>query len=77
MSKIAIRPARARLGRRKPGVIRPGELYRSDEVMARMGWAESAFDSARKQGLKTFRKGKRVFVRGCDVIAYVTEEVTT
>lgn len=75
MTKSTTRPTRSRKNR--PGVIRPAEMYRADEVMARMGWAESAFDSARKQGLKTFRKGKRVYVRGHDVIAYVTEEVTT
>lgn len=75
MGRCASRLARRQLGKRRPGVIRPAEMYRSDEIMARMGWAESAFDAARKRGLVTFRKGKRVFVRGSDVIAFVTGEV--
>lgn len=74
MSKPTTRPTRSRKCR--PGVIRPEEMYRTDEIMARMGWGQSAFDSARKQGLKAFHKGKRVYVRGSDVIAYVTDEVT-
>lgn len=56
------------------GVIRPDEMYRLDEITARMGWTESSYTEARKAGLKTHRFGKRTYVLGRDVIAVVTED---
>lgn len=55
------------------GEIHPEVLYRADAIQAQMGWGQAAFDSARKQGLRIFHSGKRVYVRGHDVIAYVTK----
>jgi hypothetical protein len=56
------------------GVVRPGDLYRLDEVKARMGWRDAALIAARKAGLKTHKFGKRTYVLGRDVIALVTSE---
>jgi hypothetical protein len=53
--------------------IDPSKLYRSDELSARMGWRPSGWRAARRAGLKAIRYGKRWFVRGVDVIAFVQE----
>jgi hypothetical protein len=53
--------------------IDPARLYRSDEVAARMGWRPSGWRAARRAGLRAFRYGKRWFVRGADVIAFVEQ----
>jgi hypothetical protein len=51
--------------------IDPGMMYRSDELSARMGWRPSGWRAARRAGLKAYRYGKRWFVIGSDVIAFV------
>jgi hypothetical protein len=60
--------------RRPPFVetsIDPAKLYRSDEIQARMGWKPSGWRAARRAGLKALRYGKRWFVKGSVVIAFV------
>lgn len=52
-------------------VVRIGELYSLREAMARLGWGRDAFDSARKQGLKTIKKLGRVYVSGRAVIEFL------
>ena len=47
-------------------------LYRLDEAKARMGWRDAAFRAAVRAGLKTHRSGKRLYVLGSDLIAFVT-----
>jgi hypothetical protein len=56
------------------GPIDPDALYRADEAKSRLGWGKEAFASARKRGLKTHRCGKRVYVTGADLIAFITKE---
>ena len=56
------------------GQINPDTLYRADEAKLRAGWGKEAFASARKRGLKTHRCGKRVYVSGADLIAFITKE---
>jgi hypothetical protein len=56
---------------RLPGEICSGVLYRADELKGRMGWSDSAFRSARRRGLKVRRDGKRAYILGEDVIAYL------
>ena len=56
------------------GVIEPAVLYRADEAKARVGWGRDAFSFARRRGLRVHRCGKRVYVVGADLIAYVTGE---
>lgn len=51
--------------------IDPVMLYRSDELSARMGWRPSGWRAARRAGLRATRYGKRWYVRGADVIAFV------
>lgn len=55
-----------------PGAIIPDAIYRLDEVKARMGWRDAAFRAAVRAGLKTHRSGKRLYVLGSDLIAFVT-----
>lgn len=57
-----------------PGAIVSDAIYRVDEAKARMGWRDAAFRSACRAGLKTYRVGKRVYVAGCDLAAFVTSE---
>lgn len=54
------------------GAVVPNALYRLDEVKARMGWRDAAFRSAVRAGLTTHRSGKRLYVLGSDLIAFVT-----
>jgi hypothetical protein len=62
--------------RRQPteASIDPTRLYRSDEAMLRMGWRPSGWRAARHAGLATHKSGKRYFVLGADLIAFVTEQ---
>lgn len=53
--------------------IEPTRMYRSDGLSARMGWRPSGWRAARRAGLKSYRYGKRWFVIGADVIAFVIE----
>jgi hypothetical protein len=55
-----------------PGAIVPDAIYRLDEVKSRMGWRDAAFRAAVRAGLKTHRSGKRLYVLGSDLIAFVT-----
>jgi hypothetical protein len=54
--------------------IDPAKLYRADEIAARMGWRPSGWRAARRAGLKALRYGKRFFVKGADLIAFVEEQ---
>lgn len=54
------------------GAIISDALYRADELKARMGWKDAAFRAACRKGLKVYRVGKRAFVVGSDIIAFVT-----
>jgi hypothetical protein len=54
------------------GAIDPAALYRLDEVKSRMGWRDAAFRAAGRAGLKIHRSGKRRYVLGSDLIAFVT-----
>lgn len=59
------------------GSVDPDTLYRLDEAKARMGWRDAAFRAAVRAGLKTHRSGKRLYVLGSDLIAFITKgEVT-
>ena len=58
-----------------PGNIDPGQLYRADEALARAGWKYSAFTEAKRRGLKTFKSGRRLYVRGEDLIEFITSDV--
>lgn len=60
-----------------PGAIIPDAIYRLDEVKSRMGWRDAAFRAAVRAGLRTHRSGKRLYILGSDLIAFITKgEVT-
>ncbi len=56
-----------------PGAIIPDAIYRLDELKARMGWRDAAFRAAVRAGLKIYRSGKRIYVLGTDLVAFVTK----
>lgn len=60
----------------RPGVIRSDELYRFDDAAARLGWGDQARRAARRKGLKVHRSGKRNYVLGKDLLAFITGEAT-
>lgn len=53
-------------------VIRLGECYSLTEGLRRLGWGRDAFDSAKRQGLKTIKRCGRVYLSGSDIIAFLT-----
>ena len=62
-----------RLPQLVPGAILSDALYRLDEAAARMGWGGHALRAARRRGLKIHRCGKRGYIAGRDLIAFVTK----
>lgn len=56
----------------RPGEIDPASVYRLDEAKSRMGWGDAAFLAARRRGLKVHRVGKRGYITGSDLVAYIT-----
>lgn len=56
-----------------PGSIVPGEIYRADEAKVRMGWRDAAFRAACRNGLRVHRVGKRAYVAGVDLAAFITK----
>ena len=56
-----------------PGSILPGEFYRADEAKARMGWRDAAFRAACRNGLRVHRVGKRAYIAGADLAAFITK----
>ena len=57
-----------------PGAISANEIYRSDEAKARAGWRDSAFRAACRRGLKIHRYGKRTYVTGAALVAFITKQ---
>ena len=56
-----------------PGGILPDAIYRADEAKARMGWRDAAFRAACRNGLRVHRVGKRAYVAGADLAAFITK----
>lgn len=56
-----------------PGSIAPDAIYRADEAKARMGWRDAAFRAACRNGLRVHRVGKRAYVAGADLAAFITK----
>jgi len=56
-----------------PGAILSDALYRLDEAAARLGWGGHALRAARRRGLRVHRCGKRGYVTGADLLAFVTK----
>jgi hypothetical protein len=56
-----------------PGSIAPDAIYRADEAKVRMGWRDAAFRAACRNGLRVHRVGKRAYVAGADLAAFITK----
>jgi len=56
-----------------PGAIFPDAIYRADELKARMGWRDAAFRAACRNGLRVHRVGKRAYIAGADLAAFITK----
>jgi hypothetical protein len=56
-----------------PGAIFSDGLYRLDEAAARLGWGGHALRAARRRGLRIHRCGKRGYVSGADLLAFITK----
>jgi hypothetical protein len=54
-----------------PGSILPDAIYRADEAKARMGWRDAAFRAACRNGLRVHRVGKRAYIAGADLAAFI------
>ena len=57
-------------GRSPPGVSLH-ELYTVNEAKARLGWTDSALRSAKRQGLKLLKCGKRRHVTGAEILRFL------
>ncbi len=67
MQKQRSHPAAAR----SPQAVREDEVVPLAELDARLGLGPSAIRTARRQGLKVHRIGRRKFVIGRDLIAFL------
>jgi len=72
MARVTRKPGTATQALLIPGMIFPDALYRIDELRVRMGWAASSYRAACRRGLRVCRSGKRAYVLGADVIAFIT-----
>lgn len=53
------------------GVISLAEVYRLDEAKARLGWTDSALRSAKRQGLRVLKCGKRRYLTGKEIFRFL------
>lgn len=54
-----------------PGVIEPDCLYVMDEARRRLRWTKAAYRSALRHGLRVLRSGKRAYLYGADIVAFI------
>jgi len=54
-----------------PGVISIHEIYTLREAKGRLGWSESAFREAKRRGLVVVASGKRRYLTGTAILAYL------
>lgn len=58
------------------GVISANAAYSLEQVKARLGLGTAALRTARRKGLLVRRVGRRSFVLGKDLLAYLEEHAT-
>lgn len=58
---------------REPGVIRADCAYSLEQVKARLGLGTAAIRTARRKGLTVRRVGRKSFILGADILAYIQE----
>ena len=56
---------------RAAGVVSQLELYSISEARARLDWSDSAFRSAKRQGLRVLTCGKRKYVSGKEIFRFL------
>ncbi len=59
------------------GEIKADSLYTLDEIRARLGLGLAALRTARRRGLTVRRIGRRGYLLGRDVMAYVEQHGST
>ena len=57
----------------RPGSVVAEAIYTLPEIKARLDWSDSALREARRNGLPIHRVGKRGFISGSELIAFVTK----
>ena len=60
-----------------PGVIRADEAYTLDELANRLGLGRAAIREARRRGLPIRTVGRRRFILGSDVLAFIAKQEPT
>ena len=55
----------------RPGEIAADSMYTLEEIQKRLGLGQAAMRTARRAGLKVRRIGRRGYVLGKDLLAYV------
>lgn len=60
------------VAKNRPGAVVAEAVYTLPELKARLNWTDSAFREAKRQGLPVHRVGKRGYVSGSELIAFVT-----
>ena len=70
-------PNISRRGANCPATISPDVLYRSDELKNRLGWQDSAWRRAVREGLTICKQGRWHYVLGSDVIRFFDQEEAT
>jgi hypothetical protein len=58
---------------REPGVIRADCAYDLQQVKARLGLGTAAIRTARRKGLTVRRVGRKSFILGADILAYIQD----
>jgi hypothetical protein len=58
----------------KPGVIEAAAAYTLEEIQARLQLGKAAWRSARREGLPVRRVGRRGYVVGADLIAWLQKQ---
>ena len=61
---------------REPGVIRADCCYDLQQVKNRLGLGAAAIRTARRRGLVVRRVGRKSFILGSDILAYIAEHAT-
>ena len=59
---------------KSPGEIVADAVYTLDEIQRRLGLGRHAMREARRKGLRVARIGRRGYVRGRDIIDFISNE---
>lgn len=54
------------------GEVNPEAIYTKESAMRAMGWRQRAWVSARRKGLRVHTFARRVYVKGSELIRFLT-----